>query len=256
MQVDFTTGGAESESHLHLAPHAHFNHQGTSANPAFTPFRHPAAAPIDPGLDQTQGTARNGHAQLAVHPSASPHLLQADHASLNTSHMAHNYYGDISRASQTPSTPSNASPRFSALSPNQQKQIGPAYVPNDRSAPSRNVSDETIDGAYAAFILYCNPSFPTSTDTSELTKAFRTPPKSDGKSFSTWSLFELIRKLDLKEIKTWTQLALDLGVEPPDMDKGQSTQKVQQYSVRLKVSELFVCGIQFRWLAIASSRAL
>ena len=46
---------------------------------------------------------------------------------------------------------------------------------------------------------------------------------------------ELIRKFDAKEIKTWSALALELGVEPPDIDKGQSTQKVQQYSVRLKV---------------------
>ncbi|KAF2491300.1 hypothetical protein BU16DRAFT_468295, partial [Lophium mytilinum] len=234
LQVDFSTAGAESDAHLHLAPHAHYNHQASSGSPAFAPFRHPVAPSIDPGLDQSQSSARNGHAQLAAHPSASPHLLQADHASINSSHMAHQYYGDLSQRSQTPSTPSNASPRFSALSPAQQKQIVPGFVPNDRSAPSRDVADDTIDDAYAAFILYCNPSFPPSTNTSELTKAFRIPPKSDGKSFSTWSLFELIRKLDLKEIKTWTQLALELGVEPPDMDKGQSTQKVQQYSVRLK----------------------
>lgn len=155
---------------------------------------------------------------------------------MGSGHLTHAFYGDMSRASQTPSTPSNASPRFSAISPaSQSKQMTSNYVPTDRPPPSRDVSDETLDQAYATFILYCNPNFPTTIDTSELTRLFRTPPKSDGKSFSTWALFELIRKFDSGDIKTWTQLALDLGVERPDTDKGQSTQKVQQYSVRLKV---------------------
>jgi hypothetical protein len=143
----------------------------------------------------------------------------------------------MSRSSHTP--PPHASPRFAAVSPTSQpKQLAASYVPDDRSPPSRDVSDETIDDAYATFILYCNPNFATTTDTTELVKLFRTPPKSDGNAFSSWTLFELIRKFDAKEIKTWTQLALDLGVAPPDTDKGQSTQKVQQYSVRLKVRAL------------------
>lgn len=186
----------------------------------------------------------------SVHHSAPPnHLLQPDNASITSGHLAHSFYGDMSRTSQTPSTPSNASPRFSAISPSSQsKQLIANYVPTDRPAPSRDVSDETLDAAYATFILYCNPNFPTNIDTAELTRLFRTPPKSDGKSFSTWSLFELIRKLDSGEIKTWTQLALDLGVEKPDTDKGQSTQKVQQYSVRLKVSRVFVSTYRSRCL--------
>lgn len=108
-----------------------------------------------------------------------------------------------------------------------------------RTLPSQNVTDETFDDIYASFILYCNPSIPDDTDTQELRKAFRSPPKSDGKNFSTFALFELIRKLEMKEIKTWAQLAIDLGVEPPAMDKGQSAQKVQQYAVRLKVGTTF-----------------
>lgn len=178
----------------------------------------------------------------AVHHSVPPnHLLQPDNASINSGHLAHAFYGDMSRTSQTPSTPSNASPRFSAISPQtHSKQVTSNYVPTDRTAPSRDASDETLDAAYATFILYCNPNFPTTIDTTELTRLFRTPPKSDGKSFSTWSLFDLIRKFDSGEIKTWTQLALDLGVERPDTEKGQSTQKVQQYSVRLKVTHLYL----------------
>lgn len=104
-----------------------------------------------------------------------------------------------------------------------------------RSLPSRDVTNETIDDAYVAFILYCNPNVPLSVDTLELRKAFRSPPRSDGKSFSVFALWELIQKLDRKEIKTWIQLAIELGVEPPSLEKKQSTQKVQQYAVRLKV---------------------
>lgn len=111
----------------------------------------------------------------------------------------------------------------------------------DRLLPSYDVSDDTFDDAYVAFIFYCNPTIPLDTDTSELRKAFRSPPKSDGKNFSTFTLFELIRKLEMKEIKTWAQLAIDLGVEPPAVDKGQSAQKVQQYAVRLKVFSHMLC---------------
>lgn len=105
-----------------------------------------------------------------------------------------------------------------------------------RALPDHDVTDETIDDAYVAFIFYCNPAIPVDTDASELRTGFRASPKSDGKQFSIFKLFELIRKLELKELKTWVQLALELGVEPPALDKGQSAQKVQQYAVRLKVS--------------------
>ncbi|KAE8449219.1 hypothetical protein EG329_008386 [Mollisiaceae sp. DMI_Dod_QoI] len=117
--------------------------------------------------------------------------------------------------------------------------MGPSASSNgtsneSRGLPSHQVTDGTFDDAYVSFIMYCNPSIPLDTDTAELRKIFRAPPKSDGKNFSTFTLFELIRKLEQKEIKTWAQLALDLGVEPPALDKGQSAQKVQQYAVRLK----------------------
>ncbi|KAH6642543.1 ARS binding protein 2-domain-containing protein [Boeremia exigua] len=204
----------------------------------YEPFRHPSAGipAIDPALERNTGN-RNGHAPMAVIPHAvNDHLLQPDNASLSSAHLAHGFYGDMTRTSQPPSTPSNASPRFStAVSPNSQTgHASPGYAPDDRGLPPQSVSDDTIDDAFASFILYCNPSFALSIDTSELVKLFRTPPKSDGNAFSTWTLFELIGKFSTGEIKTWTQLALDLGVSPPDTDKGQSTQKVQQYSVRLK----------------------
>ena len=104
-----------------------------------------------------------------------------------------------------------------------------------RSLPPRNLSDETFDDTYVAFVLYCNPAIPLNTDTSELRKVFRAPPRSDGKLFNPFTLFGLIRRLVSKEIRSWAQLAVELGVEPPALDKGQSAQKVQQYAVRLKV---------------------
>lgn len=115
--------------------------------------------------------------------------------------------------------------------------------PGHRALPDRTVTDENFDDAYVDFIFYCNPSIPLDTDTSELRKIFRAPPKSDGNQFSTFTLFELIKRLELKEIKTWAQLAIILGVEPPALEKGQSAQKVQQYAVRLKVSRFNLFGI-------------
>ncbi|KAF9701917.1 hypothetical protein EKO04_000096 [Ascochyta lentis] len=226
MQVDYGDG-SDSNHSLHLT--ANYEHAG---------FRHPPAGvpAIDPGLEQSTGANHNGHAPMSIISHAAPsHLLQPDNASLSSAHLTHGFYGDMARSSQ-PSTASNASPRYSAaVTPaSQSKHPAPSYTPDDRALPPQDVADDTIDNAFAGFVLYCNPSFALSTDTSELVKLFRTPPKSDGNAFSTWTLFELIGKFSTGEIKTWTQLALDLGVSPPDTDKGQSTQKVQQYSVRLK----------------------
>ncbi|KAJ5790880.1 uncharacterized protein N7518_007891 [Penicillium psychrosexuale] len=107
---------------------------------------------------------------------------------------------------------------------------------DSRALPSRDITDETIDDAYVSFILYCNPNVPSSVDTSDLRKTFRCLPRSDGKSFNIFTLFGLIRRrLQNEELKTWIQLAIELGVEPPCLEKKQSTQKVQQYTVRLKV---------------------
>ncbi|KAI1213681.1 ARS binding protein 2-domain-containing protein [Annulohypoxylon truncatum] len=133
------------------------------------------------------------------------------------------------------STPtSNGSRRFNPL-PSPGKNETPRSVGMVRPIlPQKSVTTTSIEDAYVSFILYCNPAVPLETDTFALREAFRTPPKSEGKSFSTFTLFELIKKLHSKELKTWAELALNLGVEPPDHDKGQSSQKIQQYAVRLK----------------------
>lgn len=134
------------------------------------------------------------------------------------------------------STPtSNGTRRFNPL-PSPGKNETPRSVGMVRPIlPQKSVTTASIEDAYVSFILYCNPAVPLETDTYALREAFRTPPKSEGKSFSTFTLFELIKKLHSKELKTWAELALKLGVEPPDHDKGQSSQKIQQYAVRLKV---------------------
>lgn len=157
--------------------------------------------------------------------------------------------------------PVTLAPTASMIDPNleghrmQQSQINAAYgrpqipsphimpnsfhpkqnAPTERKLPPREIDDNSIDDAYVQFIMYCNPSVPANVDTSELKKGFRTPPKSDGKTFSPYTLFGLISRLEAKDIKTWTQLVIELGVEPPDAAKNQSSQKVQQYAVRLKV---------------------
>jgi hypothetical protein len=104
-----------------------------------------------------------------------------------------------------------------------------------RTLPSRNVTDSNFDDAYVDFIMYCNPSIPSGTNSNYLRGVFRSPPKNYGKMFSTWLLFELVSKLEKGTIKTWAALMLELGVEPPDIDAGQSAQRIQQYAVRLKV---------------------
>ncbi|KAI4142232.1 MAG: hypothetical protein L6R39_005028 [Caloplaca ligustica] len=104
----------------------------------------------------------------------------------------------------------------------------------DRALPSIEVTDESIDQAYVDFILYCNPAVPADANPTELKKGFRAPPMSDGKKFSPFTLYGLIAKLESKDIKTWAQLVVELGVELPDPSKNQSAQKVQQYAVRLK----------------------
>ncbi|KAI1099095.1 ARS binding protein 2-domain-containing protein [Jackrogersella minutella] len=133
------------------------------------------------------------------------------------------------------STPtSNGSRRFNPLSSPGKNEPARSVGMVRPTLPQKVVTSSSIDDAYVSFILYCNPAVPLETDTFALKEAFRNPPKSEGKSFSTFSLFELIKKLHSKELKTWAELALKLGVEPPDHDKGQSSQKIQQYAVRLK----------------------
>lgn len=220
-----------SDVNHHLASHAHpYNTpQSAASGSSFSsPFRQQTGPGAEAGASRGIHSGGNNH-----------HMLSAD-GSPGMNSQAY-YGGDGGRNIHPPSaSPPTATSRY----PNQTQG-----APTDRSLPAREVSDEeTFENAYVAFILYCNPSFQLNIDTNDLRKNFNSPPRSDGKNFSTLVLFELLKKLESKDIKTWTELALELGVEKPVMEKGQSSQKVQQYSVRLKVCyefmfeiELFIC---------------
>ncbi|KAF0427631.1 hypothetical protein F8M41_005996 [Gigaspora margarita] len=100
-----------------------------------------------------------------------------------------------------------------------------------RNLPQKDVNQDNIADRYVEFILYCNPSAPSDLDVSSLIRSFSAVPKSDGKTFETWVLYQLVSKHHSGEIKTWTKLAQQLGVE---RTSGSSPQKIQQYAVRLK----------------------
>ncbi|KAK3074303.1 hypothetical protein LTR53_003351 [Teratosphaeriaceae sp. CCFEE 6253] len=154
-----------------------------------------------------------------LHPHGPPRQQTPDRRTLNDVH-----------GSMLP--PTSVSPRLQRSTPH---NTAPAsYRPQDRSLPSQQVTQSNITDGYVSFILYCNPHFALNVDAETLRTSFNNSPKSDSKEFETYRLWELIRQFDAKEIKTWGQLALDLGVEAPDVSKGQSVQKVQQYTVRLK----------------------
>ncbi|KXT07076.1 hypothetical protein AC578_2403 [Pseudocercospora eumusae] len=167
---------------------------------------------IDPNLQSSQH----------LHPGARTPV------SRTSSHKRHSS-ADTMGAMQPPA---GTSPRMNSASPGRTHASG--FQPSDRQLPSRDVSASNITQAFVDYILYCNPNFPLDVDTTTLRANFESPPKSDSKDFEVFKLYELIKRFEAKEIKTWGQLALDLGVEAPDLSKGQSVQKVQQYSVRLK----------------------
>ncbi|KAK1774563.1 ARS binding protein 2-domain-containing protein [Copromyces sp. CBS 386.78] len=127
----------------------------------------------------------------------------------------------------------SAAPAHTAATPRPARPNYPPYATRP-PLPDVKVTQETIEDAYVDFIFHCNPHVPLETDTVVLRDTFSDPPKSGGKSFNTFVLFGLIKQLETKEIKTWAELALKLGVDPPDTDKGESSQKIQQYAVRLK----------------------
>ena len=128
---------------------------------------------------------------------------------------------------------SNRSQSQQAMTPNRAPASDSAEP--ERLLPPQDVDRTNMEDYYVQFVFYCNPSLPLSTDTAELRKGFQSMPKTDGKSFDVYTLYELIQKLETKELESWSQLVIEMGVEPPDTSKNQSTQKVGQYAVRLKV---------------------
>lgn len=185
-------------------------------------------------------------------PISATNPSQDAYPTFRAHHAPSNLLTPISAAPQTPDNNMNGQPSSYSTGPapnalqqsNSCPRASRANVPpaqqshaSARSLPSRTLlTDEAFEDAYVQFILYCNPTIPQDVNTQDLRKVFASPPRSDSKTFSTKKLFGLLRQMDQKELKTWTQLALKLGVEKPSIEKGQSSQKLQQYSVRLKVS--------------------
>ncbi|CAG8647342.1 20192_t:CDS:2 [Cetraspora pellucida] len=140
------------------------------------------------------------------------------------------------------SSPNASNPASSASSATSNRSLQPiipasgsSSLPNNfprRGLPQKDVTRANIADRYLEFILYCNPSAPSDLDVSSLIRSFNSVPKSDGKTFETWVLFQLVSKHHSGEIKTWTKLAQQLGVERTNES---SPQKIQQYAVRLKV---------------------
>lgn len=230
--------------------HDHDHHAQSAPTPNFTFGRQQQQQiSIDPALNtsppENHGDSNNASSH-SPHNHSHHNQQQQQHTQQNhfvNSQIPRQIYTDIARnASQfslhTASDGLSAGgARFASSSPVPPK-ILPAFTPTDRSLPDRGVTNETLDDAYVTFILYCNPSVPLNCDTTELRKAFRQPPKSDGKTFDVHHLLQLIERFEGREIKTWTKLATELGVE---RTADQSAQKVQQYAVRLKV--LLSCQI-------------
>ncbi|UZO28047.1 uncharacterized protein OCT59_021590 [Rhizophagus irregularis] len=102
----------------------------------------------------------------------------------------------------------------------------------ERQLPSKEgINQSNISDRFVEFIMYCNPLAPENLDKVALVRSFNAVPKSDGKVFQTWTLYQLVDKHYAGEIRTWTKLAQKLGVvRTPEA----SPQKIQQYAVRLK----------------------
>ncbi|KAI9699334.1 MAG: hypothetical protein M1836_002944 [Candelina mexicana] len=230
--------GDEDNLARHLTNHNHHHglpHSSVQASFSNAEYQRSSASPIDPALENESLSGFNrSNSHLKAHTSASPQVQDQNGGTPGPQHFPRKLYTNLDPTTAFASTQSSTSPQFSGTAPSHQKQLLPTYSASDRSLPPRDVTNETIDDSYVSFILACNPTVALSTDTTELRRGFRAPPRSDGKSFSTYTLLDLIRKFESKEIKTWTQLAIQLGVEPPIIEKNQSAQKVQQYAVRLK----------------------
>ena len=196
----------------------------------------PTASMIDPALEnhtfQYSAPHLSHNNGSHLHNHSQPNMINGFHQPLQQQQQQHQQQQQQQQHAKIQQQTQQA-----------QLQQAPQKVPKsstERNLPSKDVNEESIDSAYIQFILFCNPSIPLDVETDELKKGFRNPPRSDGNSFSPWTLFNLLQRMERKEIKTWAHLVTELGVEPPDPEKNQSTQKVQQYAVRLKVCSSYL----------------
>lgn len=214
-------------------------HRQGSPHQVYHGYRQIAPSAIESGIQNQRSSMNSTNAPRMTSSPSPRHIRQGSMRSLQSSprmlqssprfQRTGTPTSAVGRAAYSMSPP----PLHDSLSRGTQRTAEPHLI-DDPGLPSRDVTDSTIDDAYVKFILYANPGVPREVDTTELRRVFRAPPRSDGKSFSIYTLWQLIKKLENKELKTWSQLAIELGVEPPSTEKGQSAQKIQQYAVRLK----------------------
>lgn len=211
---------------------------------------------------QRDNALENDSHSKSPHPSASAEVSQAGASPAPNNSAESPSHRDLEMKTKNPrqstgSTPSDVeiTGEQATLAANGQQQVSretPALEPpsaqavsSGRALPSRVITEETIDRAYAEFILYCNPNIPADVDTFELCRTFRSPPRCEGRGFAMFKLWELIKRLDRKEVKFWSQLAHELlAVDPSDSRRQGISTKVHQYGGRLKVCAVCIRLVQ------------
>lgn len=177
------------------------HHRQSSPHQVYHGYRQIAPTAIDPGL-QTHRSSISSINAVRMAGSPSPkHVRQSSVRSLQSSprllHSSPKYQRTgtptslVGRAAYSMSPP----PIFESASRGSQRLIEQHPI-DDPALPSRDITNSEIDDAYVKFILYANPGVPRNVDTTELRKVFRAPPRSDGKSFSIFTLWQLIEKLE------------------------------------------------------------
>lgn len=174
------------------------HHRQSSPHQVYHSYRQIAPSAIDSGR-QTHRSSINA-TRVAGSPSPK-HVRQSSVRSLQSSprllHSSPKYQRTgtptslVGRAAYSMSPP----PIFDSASRGSQRPTD-QHPTDDPALPSRDITDSDIDDAYVKFILYANPSVPRNVDTTELRRVFRAPPRSDGKSFSIFTLWQLIEKLE------------------------------------------------------------
>lgn len=111
----------------------------------------------------------------------------------------------------------------------------PTRLPDRHSVNASNVTNSYID-----FVGYSDPSIDTSdaNTLSHLDKKFNAVPKTEGKVFTTWSLFECVTMMHRGEISNWSQLVGKLGVSDVS-GRPQYAQRCKRWLQKYKIDCFF-----------------
>ncbi|GAA98174.1 uncharacterized protein L969DRAFT_93218 [Mixia osmundae IAM 14324] len=232
---------------------------GTPTQPLHSPFsqasqqsRGMASTPLDSFMRGPAGP--NGDIYHRTRPCRDD-ILQSPHAAIDTQLQPHerNHIYASPHQHQRAMTESRGStpqahlrtherrkpsqfPKRPVERPSHETELGSAPAPAlQRRLPPRPIrSEEDLTHAYIEFCLYCNPHIPIDpvpAGVYDLRRSFNAVPKSGARHFKTWDLLGLLERLEGGELRTWTHLCTELGVE---RTSEQSPQRIGQYSVRLK----------------------